>query len=84
VWAAVTALTAGVIPWQAAVLAAGLLVIWSAVGLFTEWRSRRDLVAIVHAVPPGVIMIHWSGRGSRVLCLAWLSDAGQCEQQSRP
>lgn len=77
-------MTAEVMTWQAtAWVAAGLLMIRSTVGLFTEWQSRRTLVAVAHAAPAGLITIHRDSSGRQILCLAWVANPGRCEQRSR-
>jgi hypothetical protein len=81
-WAAVTALTAGAMTWQSTALMAGLLMAWSAMGLFTEWQSRRTLVALVHAAPAGLITIQRDRPDGQVLWLAW-GAYPDLERQSR-
>ena len=71
IWAALTALTAGAMTWQSTALMAGLLMAWSAMGLLTEWQSRRTLVALVHAAPAGLITIRRDSPDGQVLWIAW-------------
>ena len=80
-WAGAAALIAGVMTPQAFGLMAGLLMIWSAARLFTEWQSRRTLVSVVNAAPAGLITIETDDAGRQVLSLVWVADPGRCKRQ---
>ncbi|WNV85682.1 hypothetical protein [Umezawaea sp. Da 62-37] len=79
-WASVAALTAGALPWQTALVVAGLLALWSAAWLLSGWQSRRTLVAVVRESPSGLLTIRRDGHVS----LEWAPVAVRDEPRSRP
>jgi hypothetical protein len=82
-WAALTALAAGTMTWQSTAMMAGLLTVWTAMGMFTEWQARRTLSALVRAAPAGLITIRQNGSRGRILWLVWGADSGQRRPQLR-
>jgi len=82
-WAALTALAAGAVAWQSTALVAGLLTVWTAMGLLTEWQARRTLVTLVRAAPGGLITIRQDASWGHAFRLVWGSDSDQRRWQSR-
>jgi hypothetical protein len=66
-----TALAVGAMTWQSTALMAGLLTVWTAMGLLAEWQVRRTLVALARTAPAGLIMIHRDASRGQAIRLVW-------------
>ncbi|MEU9504802.1 hypothetical protein AB0D32_00780 [Micromonospora sp. NPDC048170] len=77
-------LSAGTLTWQSAALMAGLMAVWTAMGLLVEWQARRTLITLAQAVPAGLVTIRWDAPGRQVARLVWGAGSDHHGQQSRP
>ncbi|RBQ19424.1 hypothetical protein DP939_16045 [Spongiactinospora rosea] len=82
-WAALAALTAGALTWQPIALVAGLLTVWTAMGLLSEWHARRTVLALVRTAPHGLITIRQNTSGGQTVRLVWRAGSGPRRRQSR-
>jgi hypothetical protein len=82
-WAALTALVAGTMAWQSTALVAGLLTVWTSMGLLAEWQARRTLVSLARTAPAGSITIRQGASWGQAFRLVWGADLDQRPRESR-
>ncbi|WP_066367493.1 hypothetical protein [Herbidospora mongoliensis] len=79
-WAALTALTAGVLTWQStALMMAGSLTAWTVMRLLAE---RQTLLALTRTAPEGLITIRRNPSREPTFHLVWGADPDQRGRQS--
>jgi hypothetical protein len=66
---------AGVISWQAALLALAILVVGGASRLFTEWQRRETFTSLLRNTPDGTIIVQQNGPGEQTMRVTWSSSA---------